>query len=116
MVQACTQCDEVQVRERFQLPHNGFAVVIHESTIIGNEVRIYPGVTIGRTDLYHLWAETSRAGHVVVGDKFVIGSGAKLLFKSAETLTLGDDSFIGANGVVAGSIPPREVGAGMSAR
>lgn len=69
-----------------------------------------------RAGLYHLWAETGRAGGVVVGDKFVIGPGAKVLFKSAETLTLGDDSVIGANAVVAGSIPPREVRAGMPAR
>ena len=107
--------DEVQIRERFQLPHNGIAVVIRESTIIGNEVPIYPDVTIGRAGLYHLWAETSVAGGVVVGDKFVIGSGAKVLFKSAETLTLGDDSVIGANAVVTGSVPPREVRAGIPA-
>ncbi len=52
----------------------------------------------------------------MVGNKFVIGPGAKVLFKSAETLTLGDDSVIGANALVAGSIPPREVRAGMPAR
>ena len=85
--------DEVQIRERFLLPHNGIAVVIHESTIVGHQVQIYPGITIGRAGLYHLWAETSRAGGVVVGDKFVIGSGAKVLF----------------------TVPPREVGAGMPA-
>lgn len=105
--------DEVQIRERFQPPHNGSAVVIHESTAIGNEVGIHPGVTIGRAGLYHLWAETSRAGGVVIGDEFVIGSGAKVL--SAKTLTLGDDSVIGANAVVTGSVPPRKVRAGMPA-
>ena len=35
----------VEIGENFYLVHGGFGVVIHPNTIIGDDVRIYPGVT-----------------------------------------------------------------------
>jgi serine O-acetyltransferase len=37
----------VPIGENFELVHGGFGVVIHSKSVIGKNVKIYPGVTLG---------------------------------------------------------------------
>ena len=69
---------------------HGMGVVIGETAIVGDDVLIYPGVTLGGT------GHDSGKRHPTVGDRVVIGAGAKLL----GNIEIGHDSAIGANAVV----------------
>ena len=74
---------------------HGAGIVIGETAIIGNEVTIYHGVTLGGTG-----KETGKR-HPTIGNGVVIGAGAKLL----GSIEIGNNVKIGANSVVLKSIP-----------
>lgn len=82
---------------------HGMGVVIGETADVGAEVTLYHGVTLGGTSL----AKGKR--HPTVGDRVVIGAGAKVL----GAITIGDDSRIGANAVVIKPVPPNSVVVGV---
>ncbi|MEG1639169.1 MAG: serine O-acetyltransferase EpsC, partial [Erysipelotrichaceae bacterium] len=66
---------------------HGMGVVIGETAIVGEDVLIYHGVTLGGTGKQHC------KRHPTLGNRVMIGSGAKIL----GNITLGDDVKIGAN-------------------
>src|SRR3990172_2907550 len=70
----------VIIGENFELAHGGFGVVIHPRTTIGNRVKIYPGVTLGRADI-HLPMQQSAFQGIVIGDDAILSPGAKILCK-----------------------------------
>ena len=82
---------------------HGMGVVIGETAEVGADVTMYHGVTLGGTSM-----EKSKR-HPTVGDRVVIGAGAKVL----GAITIGDDSRIGANAVVVKSVPPNSVVVGV---
>ena len=69
---------------------HGMGVVIGETSIIGNNVLIYHGVTLGGTSL------NKGKRHPTIKDNVIIGAGAKIL----GPITLGKQSRVGANAVV----------------
>ncbi len=81
-------------------------VVIGETAVIGDDVTLYQGVTLGGTSL----AREKR--HPTIGDRVVIGAGAKVL----GPVNIGDDSRIGANAVVVHSAPSNSVVVGIPGR
>jgi serine O-acetyltransferase len=113
----------VEIGDNLQLAHGAVGLVIHETTKIGNNVKVFQGVTIGFADEHlplvkcseHL--DTTEAfGRIVIEDDVVIGAGAKVIFKLGQILTVGRGAVIGANAVVLSSVPPGEIWAGMPAR
>lgn len=74
---------------------HGMGVVIGETAVVGDDVLIYHGVTLGGTG--HIGGKR----HPTVGDRVVIGAGAKLL----GDIDIGHDSAIGSNAVVVHSAP-----------
>ena len=74
---------------------HGFGVVIGETTIIGDNVTIFHGVTLGGT------GKDSGKRHPTIGNNVFIGSGAKIL----GNITIGNNVKIGANTVVLKNIP-----------
>lgn len=104
----------VRFGEQCRLEHGGFGVVIHRSTQIGDGVRIYPGVTIGRADI-HKPMDASRFERVVVEDEVILASGAKVLCREG-TLVVGRGTVLGANAVLLESTGAGEIWAGVPAR
>jgi serine O-acetyltransferase len=104
----------VPVGPDFELAHGGVGVVIHSRAVIGARVKIYPGVTVGRADIYRPASE-SRFEGVVIEDDVILAPGAKVLCK-AGVLTVGRGSVIGANAVLLESTGAGEVWAGSPAR
>jgi len=94
-----------QIGKRFFIDH-GMGVVIGETSIIGDDVLIYQGVTLGGTGL-----EKGKR-HPTIGDNVVIGGGAKVL----GNITVGDNSYIGANAVVIKDVPPNSTVVGVPGR
>ncbi len=81
-------------------------VVIGETCVIGEDVTLYQGVTLGGTSL-----ERTRR-HPTIGDRVVVGAGAKVL----GPITIGSDSRIGANSVVVRDVAEASVVVGVPAR
>lgn len=77
------------IGKRLFIDH-GMGVVIGETAIIGDDVVIFHGVTLGGT------GKEKGKRHPTVGNNVFIGSGAKIL----GNITLGDNSKVGANAVV----------------
>ena len=75
---------------------HGIGVVIGETTIIGNNVTIYQGVTLGGVSL------NPGKRHPTIEDDVIIGAGAKIL----GNIVIGKGSKIGANSVVVKDVPP----------
>jgi serine O-acetyltransferase len=97
-----------------ELPHGGFGVVVHSATVIGARVKIYPGVTMGRADIYRP-IEQSRFQGIIVEDDCILCPGAKILCNEG-ILTVGKGSVVGANSVLLQSTGENEIWAGMPAR
>ncbi len=74
---------------------HGNGVVIGETTIIGNNVTIYQGVTLGGT------GHEQGKRHPTIGNEVVIGAGAIVL----GAIVVGDGARIGAGAVVTKSVP-----------
>jgi serine O-acetyltransferase len=84
------------IGERFVIDH-GTGVVIGETTVIGKNVRIYQGVTLGALSLPQDAGERLRGAkrHPTIEDDVIIYSGATIL---------GGDTVIGARSVIGGNV------------
>tara|TARA_R110000796_G_scaffold74374_1_gene167156 strand:+ start:117350 stop:118183 length:834 start_codon:yes stop_codon:yes gene_type:complete len=79
---------------------HGTGVVIGETTIIGDRVKIYQGVTLGALSVEKRDAKTKR--HPTIGDQVVIYAGATILGGNTE---IGHNSVIGGNVWLTRSVP-----------
>ena len=82
---------------------HGAGVVIGETAIVGDDVTIYHGVTLGGVSLIR------GRRHPTLGDRVTIGAGAKIL----GNIHVGNDARIGANAVVVKSVPHDSVVVGI---
>jgi serine O-acetyltransferase len=80
---------------------HGTGIVIGETTVIGNHVKIYQGVTLGALSVNKEDAQKKR--HPTIEDNVILYSGATIL--GGETC-IGHDSIIGGNVWVTKSLPP----------
>jgi len=85
---------------------HGMGVVIGETSIIGDGVTMYQGVTLGGT------GKQRGKRHPSIGNNVVIGSGAKIL----GDIIVGDNSYIGSNAVVIKDVPPNSTVVGVPGR
>jgi serine O-acetyltransferase len=104
----------VEIGPGFLLHHGGMGVVIHPKTTIGVRVGIYPGVTLGRADIYRPTHESGFEG-IVVEDEAILGAGAKILGDNG-ILRVGRGTVIGANAVLTESTGEYEIWAGIPAK
>tara|TARA_B100001079_G_C16244361_1_gene440444 strand:+ start:71 stop:535 length:465 start_codon:yes stop_codon:yes gene_type:complete len=93
------------IGSNFFIDH-GAGVVIGETTVIGNNVTLFQGVTLGGT------GKERGKRHPTLGSHVVVGAGAKIL----GGMTIGDNVTIGANSVVLKSVPPHSTVIGVPAR
>jgi serine O-acetyltransferase len=104
----------VKIGKDFQLEHGGFGVVIHSKTEIGDSVKIYPQVALGRADI-HRPIEQSRFVGIVIEDEVILCPGAKILCKEGQ-LRVRRGTIVGANAVLLESTGEYEIWAGVPAR
>lgn len=92
------------VGRRLFIDH-GMGVVVGETAVIGDDVVLFHGATLG--------GKTMKRGkrHPTVGDGVVVGAGAKVL----GPVWIGDGAQIGANAVVLKDVPPGAVAVGVPA-
>ena len=89
----------------FYIGHFG-CIVVHPNTVIGNNVNISQGVTIGQTN------RGPKSGVPKIGDGVYIGPGAKII----GAIHIGNNVAIGANAVVTHDVPDNAVVVGVPAR
>jgi serine O-acetyltransferase len=104
----------VKIGEGFELVHGGFGVVIHPDTVIGKRVKVYPGVTLGRADVYQPVDRSGFEGFII-GDDVILSPGVKVLCKEG-ILRVGKGTVVGANAVLLESTGEMEIWAGMPAK
>lgn len=85
---------------------HGMGVVIGETAVIGNNVALYQGVTLGGT------GKEKGKRHPTLGNDLVVGAGAKIL----GNIVIGDNSYIGANAVIINDVPPKSTVVGVPGR
>lgn len=93
------------IGRRFFIDH-GMGVVIGETAIIGDDVTLYHGVTLGGTS----WAKGKR--HPTLEDGVVVGAGAQIL----GPITIGARAKVGSNAVVVKDVPTETTAVGNPAR
>lgn len=91
------------IGDAFAIDH-GTGIVIGETTVIGNRVKIYQGVTLGALNVSKEFASTKR--HPTIEDDVVIYSGATIL--GGQTV-VGKGSIIGGNVWLTSSVPSYSV-------
>ncbi|NLJ40130.1 MAG: serine O-acetyltransferase [Clostridiales bacterium] len=94
-----------KIGKRLFIDH-GMGVVIGETTVIGDNVTIYQGATLGGT------GKEQGKRHPTIGDGVVISAGAKIL----GPFTVGDNSKVGAGAVVLKEVPPNCTVVGIPGR
>ncbi len=85
---------------------HGTGVIIGETTVIGDNVTLYQGVTLGGTG-----KETGKR-HPTIGDNVMVSAGAKII----GSFTVGENSKIGAGSVVLEEVPPNCTVVGVPGR
>ena len=85
---------------------HGNGVIIGETTIIGDNVTLYQGVTLGGT------GKEQGKRHPTIGNNVMISAGAKVL----GSFTVGENSKIGAGSVVLSEVPPNCTVVGVPGR
>ncbi|MCF0055716.1 serine O-acetyltransferase EpsC [Dyadobacter sp. CY356] len=89
-----------EIGHSFFIDH-GTGIVIGETTIIGNHVKLYQGVTLGATHVSKSLASKKR--HPTIEDHVVVYANATIL--GGETV-IGHNSIIGGNAWLVRSVPP----------
>lgn len=85
---------------------HGNGVIIGETAIVGDNVTLYQGVTLGGT------GKEQGKRHPTIGDNVMISAGAKVL----GSFTVGENSKIGAGSVVLSEVPPNSTVVGVPGR
>lgn len=85
---------------------HGMGVVIGETSVLGDNVTLFQGVTLGGT------GKEKGKRHPTLGNNVVVGAGAKVL----GNIRIGDHVSVGANAVVIRDVPPNTTVVGVPGR
>ena len=94
-----------KIGKRLFIDH-GSGVIIGETTVIGDNVTLYQGVTLGGT------GKEQGKRHPTLEDNVMVSAGAKIL----GSFTIGENSKIGAGSVVLEEVPPNCMVVGVPGR
>ncbi|MEK5171733.1 serine O-acetyltransferase [Heyndrickxia sp. FSL W8-0496] len=94
-----------KIGRRFFIDH-GMGIVIGETCEIGDNVTVFQGVTLGGT------GKEKGKRHPTIKDNALIATGAKVL----GSITVGENSKIGAGSVVLKNVPPNSTVVGIPGR
>ena len=91
---------EAVLEGHVNLSHRGLGVVVHGSTVVGDWVQIWQYATIAAND-----DKTTPGVGVRLGRGVVVGAHAIIMCPKGRTLTIGEESVIGAGAIVVDDVP-----------
>lgn len=94
-----------QIGEYFFIDH-GTGIVVGETTVIGNNVKMYQGATLGALSPAGMPTDPTARRHPKIGNNVVIYANSTLLGGATE---IGDDVVIGGNAFLTASVEPNTV-------
>lgn len=94
-----------KIGKRFSIDH-GSGIVIGETTIIGDDVRIYQGVTLGALSLNKPLTLKNQKRHPTIKNNVIIYAGASIL---GGNTTIGNNVIIGSNVFITKSVDDNKV-------
>ena len=101
-----------QIGRRFVIDH-GFGVVVGETSIIGDDVTIYHGVTLGGiAPAVDSASQINIKRHPTLENNVIVGSGAQIL----GNIIIGEGARVGSNAVVTHDVPAGATAVGIPAR
>ncbi|MEX2451111.1 MAG: serine O-acetyltransferase [Rhodospirillales bacterium] len=101
-----------EIGRRFVIDH-GTGVVIGETAVIGNDVTVYHGATLGGiAPSVDSASQANTKRHPTLENNVIVGSGAQIL----GNVTIGDGARVGANAVVTRDVPAGTTAVGIPAR
>jgi serine O-acetyltransferase len=101
-----------EIGRRFVIDH-GSAIVIGETSIIGDDVTLYQGVTLGGVSpSVDSHKQVDQKRHPTLASEVIIGSGAQVL----GPIVIGEGARVGANAVVTKDVPAGVTAVGIPAR
>ena len=101
---------QAEIERDISLEHYGLGVVIHPNVKIGRSVKIYHRVTLAA----ETWVGSPHK--IFIGDGVIIGTGAVVVGREDQSLTIGEGARIGANAVVTRDVLPGQTVVGVPAR
>lgn len=102
---------ECDIKSDIRLYHRGMGTVIHPRTKIGSGVKIGHGVALSGG-----WQDEGSDLGVVIEDGAFVGSGAMVIPRSGQSLTVGSGAIIAAGAVVTEDVPAGATAVGPKAR
>lgn len=107
LICACSVSVDAEIGDRTIFYHRGIGCVVHPKAVIGEDCKIFQGVTVGSK-----WSKASCLGEAPhIGNNVMIGARAVIL----GDITIEDNSIIGANAVVTHSVPKNSLAVGVPA-
>lgn len=104
---SCSVSIEAEIGDGTVFYHRGIGCVVHPKAIIGENCKIFQGVTIGSK-----WSGANCLGEAPrIGNNVMIGAGAVIL----GNISIGDNVIIGANAVVTHNVPSDSLAVGVPA-
>jgi serine O-acetyltransferase len=94
-----------RIGRRFVIDH-GMGVVIGETAVLGDDITLYQGVTLGGT------GKERGKRHPTIGSRVVVGAGAKVL----GNIVVGENCRIGAGSVILRDVPENSTVVGVPGR
>lgn len=103
----------VKIGDDVLFPHEAVGSVLHPDTSLGDHVKVYQNVTVGRGDIWRNPSDDFEGFRIEEG--VVLCAGSKII-NSHGLLVIGEYSIVGANSVVTESVPPYSIVAGIPAK
>jgi len=97
---------KAKIGKGFRIMH-GHDIVIGANVIIGDNCKIFNGVTLGNKN-----TEILESFQPIIGNNVVISTGAKILGQ----ITIGSNTIVGANSVVLKDVPDNSIAVGVPAK
>ncbi|MBY0451173.1 MAG: serine O-acetyltransferase [Cyanobacteria bacterium] len=94
-----------RIGRRLFIDH-GMGVVIGETSVLGDDITLYQGVTLGGISL------SPDKRHPTLGNQVIVGASAKIL----GNIEIGEKSMIGAGSVVLNDVPAESIAVGIPAK
>jgi len=117
LIDGAELCNLKNIGHNVYFPHRLKGIILHENTVIEDNVTIFHQVTCGRGDMFNIDPRVSHTDYqgIYLKEGAVLCAGAKVICNRG-TLTVGRNTIIAANAVLLQSTGDNEIWGGVPAK